>query len=67
MAGTNTKSKISIQASRKSLRKTLSQKCKDKTEIVKKKIPFSNDDVPIYLEWLKQFEDESRKTRITVS
>lgn len=67
MASTNAKRKVSIEASRKSLRKTLSQKCRDKAEIVKKKIPFSNDDVPAYLEWLKHFEEESRKTRIIVS
>ncbi|NIP27807.1 MAG: hypothetical protein GWN67_24890 [Phycisphaerae bacterium] len=67
MSRTNTKKKISIQASRKSLLKTLSNKCGDKEKIVKKKIPFSNDDVPTYLEWLKNFQEESKKTRIIVS
>lgn len=65
MAGTSTKSKISIEESRKALLADLKKKCNGK--IIKKAIPFTNDDVPKYLEFLRHLEKESRKTKIVVS
>jgi len=59
------KANISIEASRKALHKELKKKCNG--EIIEKAIPFTNDDVPKYLEFLRYLEKESRKTKIVVS
>ena len=56
---------ISIEASRRALLADLKKKCKGKT--IKKSVPFTNDDVPKYLKWLDNFEEESRKAAIQVT
>jgi hypothetical protein len=56
--------KISIEASRKALLKDLRTKCKG--EIIEKKIPFTNEDVPKYLKMLKELEGQSKLTNIRV-
>jgi hypothetical protein len=57
---------MSIEASRKALRNELKKNCKGK-DIITRVIPFTNDDVPKYLELLERVEAESRKTIIMVS
>jgi len=60
------KTQMSIEASRKALRNELKKNCKGK-DIITRVIPFTNDDVPKYLELLERVEAESRKTIIMVS
>lgn len=35
-------------------------------EVIERRIPFANNDVPAYLEKLRQFEKESREVEIEV-
>lgn len=35
-------------------------------DVVEKVVPFANNDVPSYLEGLRNFEEKSRKTQIMV-
>ena len=60
---------VDITEEREALRKDLEEKCRkaaeesgEKFEIIEKVIPFTNDDVPKYLERLAVLEKRSRES-----
>lgn len=56
--------RVSIEASRKALRRDLKKKCKG--EPISKNIPFTNNDVPEYLRILANLEERSKRASIVV-
>ena len=57
---------MSFEQRRRSLLVKMSAKA-GKRRIIKKMIPFRNDDVPTYLRQLDKFEEESRQANLVVS
>lgn len=64
MVMSNPRAKMSFGQSRKALLTQMTSKAKGKTQ--EKVIHFLNDDVPIFLKNLDNFEKKSRETRIIV-